>query len=36
MTGRDDVDDVVSVGSGALVGSLVDEVRVIPSFSAQV
>lgn len=33
ITGRDEVDEV---GSGALVGSLVDEVRVIPSFSAQV
>ncbi len=37
MTGREEVDDWVSVGSGALVGSLVlEEVRVMPSFSAQV
>lgn len=37
ITGREEVDDALSVGSGALVGSLVlDEVRVIPSFSAQV
>lgn len=37
ITGRDEVGDSLSVGSGALVGSLVlDEVRVIPSFSAQV